>query len=84
MVATITVRCRLFARYADGLPSTETALELPAGSTVADAVRLLRTRPAGARLPDHPLVAVALEHATYDRVLQDGDELGVLPPLAGG
>jgi molybdopterin converting factor small subunit len=81
---TLTVRCRLFARYAEILGTTDLSLVLAAPATVADAVAALRKHPGGENMPARPLVAVALEHAPYDRALQEGDELGFLPPVAGG
>ena len=60
-------------------------LELRAGASVADAVEALRSRvPGGDQLPQRPLVAVNLEHARMGRTIAAGDELALLPPLAGG
>jgi MoaE-MoaD fusion protein len=81
----IVVRCRLFARYAELAGTTEVTLELPSPSTVADAVAFLRARiPGGPELPSRPLAAVNAMHALPDESLHDGDELALLPPLAGG
>ena len=83
--AYVTVRCRLFARYAEVVGSEALDLEIPDGATVGDAVEALRARLGpGAQLPARPLAAVNREHAVWDRVLADGDELALLPPLAGG
>jgi len=81
---TISVTCRFFARYAEALGREEQQLELAAGATVADAVREVRRGAAGAVLPERPLAAVNREHSTPDRTLRDGDEVALLPPLAGG
>ncbi|GBD33459.1 Molybdopterin synthase sulfur carrier subunit [bacterium HR33] len=81
----ITVRFRFFARYAELLGKNESSVTLKAPATVADAVRALRERVPGAQaLPEHPLVALNREHVLYDRPVSDGDELALLPPLAGG
>ncbi len=81
----ITVRCRFFARFAELLGCESHELTLRAPATVADAVAALRdTLERGAQLPLSPLTAVNCEHVTGDRVLADGDELALLPPLAGG
>lgn len=81
----LTVRCRLLARYAEIIGQGEVTLELPRPSTVLDAVRCLRARvPNGSLLPERPLVAVNLEHALHTAILNDGDELALLPPIAGG
>jgi molybdopterin converting factor small subunit len=79
------VRCRLFARYAEVVGREEVVLELPHDARVADAVAALRTSvPGGERLPVRPLVAVNLRHVLPGDPLHDGDELALLPPLAGG
>ena len=81
----ITVRCLLFARYAEVAGVSEVTLELPNPSTVADAVTFLRARiPRGGLLPEHPLVALNAIHALSSEELHQGDELALLPPLAGG
>ena len=81
----ITVRCLLFARYAEVTGVSEVTLELPAPSTVADAVTFLRARiPLGNLLPERPLVALNATHALSNEDLHQGDELALLPPLAGG
>ncbi|MFB3111853.1 MAG: MoaD/ThiS family protein, partial [Gemmatimonadales bacterium] len=60
-------------------------LELAEPATVGDAVKLLRKSvPNGHLLPERPLVAVNLEHVLVETSLREGDELALLPPLAGG
>jgi sulfur-carrier protein len=83
-VSTITVRVLLFASYSDvlGLDSLELTIENPA--TVGDALNRLRSLPGGERLPAKPLCAVNLRHVEFATPLSDGDELAILPPLAGG
>ncbi|MDH4044069.1 MAG: MoaD/ThiS family protein [Gemmatimonadota bacterium] len=81
----IRVRCRLFARYAEVTGEEEVEVEVPAPATVADAIAALRAQLAeGARLPPHPLVARNRAHALPTDPIADGDELALLPPLAGG
>ncbi len=83
-VSTITVRVLLFASYSDvlGFDSQELTIENPA--TVADALNRLRSLPGGERLPAKPLCAVNLSHVQPAAPLSAGDELAILPPLAGG
>ena len=80
----MTVTALLFASYADALGSDSVALALQPGATIADAVAALRSLPGGAALPASPLVAVNLGYADAARVLQPGDEMAVIPPVAGG
>jgi molybdopterin converting factor small subunit len=83
--ARVTVRCRLFARYAELAGTEAIDLDLPTGATVEQAVHALRARLAeGVRFPASPLAAVNRQHAAPGWILADGDELALLPPLAGG
>jgi sulfur-carrier protein len=83
-VPTVTVRVLLFASYADtlGFDSVELHLESPA--TVATVLERLRALPGGDRLPPKPLCALNLTHVRGNTPLSGGDELAILPPLAGG
>lgn len=79
------VRCRLFARYAEVVGRDEVVVELPPNAVVADAVAALRSSVSrGSLIPAHPLVAVNLRQVLPGEPLHDGDELALLPPLAGG
>lgn len=79
------VRFLLFASYRDLTGVGEGRLELPAGATAGAAVAALRARGAAwSALPDRPVVAVNEEYARLDHPLADGDELALLPPVAGG
>ena len=79
------IRYLLFATYRDLTGEAEGELVLPAGATAGAAVAALRARGAPwSTLPDRPVVAVNEEYAKLDRPLSDGDELALLPPVAGG
>lgn len=82
--STVSVRVLLFGSYAEslGLDAVELVLDKPA--TVASAVDHLRALPQGERLPPRPLCALNLTQTRMDAALSSGDELAVLPPLAGG
>jgi sulfur-carrier protein len=81
---TISVRVLLFASYADTLGLDSLELEFESAATVADALMRVRSLPGGNRLPPKPLCALNLTHVTQDAPLSGGDELAILPPLAGG
>ncbi len=55
--------------------------ELPAGSTVRDALKLVRVSPVKAKLL---LVSVNGERCPLDRELHEGDVLGFFFPVSGG
>lgn len=80
----LAVRVLLFASYADtlGFDSVELSLEQPA--TVGRALERLRALPGGECLPLRPLCALNLTQVRADALLSSGDELAILPPLAGG
>ena len=74
----------LFASYADALGNDELDLTLPAGATVQDALRQVSRLPGAERVPPSPLVAVNERYAALDQRLSAGDELALIPPVAGG
>jgi molybdopterin synthase sulfur carrier subunit len=78
------IKVLLFARFAELLGSTELDLELRPPATVRTVLDTLRERSGGEQLPPSPLVARNRVHAQLDTALEDGDEVAVLPPLAGG
>ena len=80
-----TIRVRFFARYAELAGVSEGTLSVPLPATVSDVVRRARDAwPGAVALPPEPLAAVNLRHARLDAPVADGDEVALLPPLAGG
>jgi molybdopterin synthase sulfur carrier subunit len=80
----MSVTVLLFASYADALGAGSLAVDLPANATVADVLAELRTRPGAERLPPSPLVAVNQRYASPTSAVRSGDEVAVIPPVAGG
>ena len=78
------VRVLLFASYAEALGRDEVAIDTPPHATVADVLAHLRTLPGAERLPPQPLVAINARYARIGDVVQAGDEVAVIPPVAGG
>jgi molybdopterin converting factor small subunit len=78
------MRVLLFASYADALGAPALDVSLPPGATVSDLVRTVRSMPGAGTLPPEPLVAVNLAYAAHDVVLEPGDEVALIPPVAGG
>ncbi len=81
---TMRVKMRLFGPLREA-GAAEAWRELPAGGSVADLLADLRGEGA---LPEKLLsasaVAVNQEYVQPDRVLHDGDEVAILPPVSGG
>jgi molybdopterin synthase catalytic subunit len=78
------VTVRLFASYAESLGKSELSLDVGNAATVADVVKAVAALPGADRLPSSPLVAVNCSYATSKTGLSDGDEVALIPPVAGG
>ena len=74
-----------FAVFRERLGRDNEDLELAASATVGDAIAALATQHEPiARLRGRFRVAVNAEFAGDDRALAEGDELALIPPVAGG
>ncbi|MDQ3427926.1 MAG: MoaD/ThiS family protein [Gemmatimonadota bacterium] len=80
----VSVRVLLFASYAERLGREVLELTLPTPATVGQVLREVRALPGGERLPARPLCALNLAHVGPDTPVSGGDEIAILPPLAGG
>ena len=80
----MTVTVLLFASYAEKLGASSIPLEVAHGATVGDVLTSLQQLPGASRLPTEPLVAVNERYARRDYVLASGDEVAIIPPVAGG
>lgn len=74
-----------FAVFRERIGRDEEPLELPAGARVTDAIAALAARHAAIEaLRGKFRVALNQDFAPDDRALADGDELALIPPVAGG
>jgi len=80
----MTVRVLLFASYAEAVGQNELTLELAEGSVVADVVSRIREMAGGRALPPAPLLAVNAAYSTAGAAVRSGDEVAIIPPVAGG
>lgn len=79
------IKVRLFAMLRQQAGWREREIELPEHATIDDAWALLTNEvPALAPQRDHVRFARNREYATADQPLSDGDELALIPPVAGG
>jgi len=78
------IRTLLFATYREMAGTDELEVELPVGATAGDLVTHLRARDGLDRLPGEPALAVNQVYASLDTPLNHGDEVALLPPVAGG
>jgi molybdopterin converting factor small subunit len=82
-MANVTVR--FFARYAELTGCESTAVPIAERATVGDVLaRVRETVPGAQALPPRPLAALNQRQVKLDTPVNDGDEVALLPPLAGG
>ncbi len=85
MTETICVRVRAFAGLREALGASDFAVEAPVGTDIAGLIARLSADYPAARLPARRFtVAVNRAYAPPDRVLTDGDEVALIPPVSGG
>jgi molybdopterin converting factor subunit 1 len=80
----MTVTVLLFASYADAVGRSEIELDVRSGATVSDVIEQVRALGDSTRLPASPMVAVNEHYSSPDHRLRDGDEVALIPPVAGG
>jgi MoaE-MoaD fusion protein len=81
----VRVRVRLFGALADRAGRDEDVVDVSEGATATEVVDAVGTRhPAAAGLVGHLRVAVNLEVVPGERRIAPGDEVALLPPVAGG
>lgn len=77
-----------FGMLKDWLGSGTVLIELEEGATIADLMRTLVADPRRGNRLELQLAGIAVgvnaEYATATRVLRDGDEVALLPPVSGG
>src|SRR3970040_699960 len=79
------IQVKLFAAAREIVGHGEVAIELKEGSTVGDLMEVIFSRFPGLKGMAGSLVfAVNRELAERGVGLQDGDEVGVIPPVSGG
>ena len=81
---TMSISVLLFASYADAFGSRRLDVQIGAPCRVDELVKVMRTLPGGARLPAAPLVAVNRSWAAGGVTINAGDEVALIPPVAGG
>jgi len=80
----MTVTVLLFASYAEAVGRSSISIEMETGATVRDVIDEVRRIGNSTRLPPAPMVAVNEQYASRDRELRQGDEVALIPPVAGG
>ena len=79
------VRLLYFAVLRDITGTSESIVDVPAGTRAADVWNRLRKQHRELdRYEQPPMIAVNEEYVTPEQALRDGDELAFIPPVAGG
>jgi molybdopterin synthase catalytic subunit len=79
------IRALYFAVFREQIGRDDETIELAAGARVRDAIAALAARHAPIdRLRGRFRIAVNQEFTGDDRALADGDEIALIPPVAGG
>ncbi|MDZ7630471.1 MAG: MoaD/ThiS family protein [Gemmatimonadaceae bacterium] len=74
----------LFASYAEAFGASTVTVAVPEPATVSDVVAALRALPGGAVLPARPVVAVDRRYTPGATRVTAGQEIALIPPVAGG
>ncbi len=81
----VTVTVKLFAAYQEAYGVPELTLEFPTGTpAVAVQQRLIAEHPELAQWRNLTRFGINLEFVEPDTILQDGDEVVLIPPVSGG
>ncbi|MBH8555708.1 MoaD/ThiS family protein [Nostocaceae cyanobacterium CENA357] len=81
----ITVTVKLFAAYQEAYGVSELALEFPHGTTVkAVCDRLIAEHPELTKWRNITRFGINLIFVEPDTLLQEGDEVVLIPPVSGG
>ncbi len=85
MADTVTVTVKLFAAYQEAYGVSEILLEFPSNATVAVVRdRLIDEHPKLAPWRDLTRFGINLQFVEPNTILQDGDEVVLIPPVSGG
>lgn len=85
MTNLIKVKIKLFAAYQEAFKQDELDLELPVKSSVINVLeKLLESKPELAKWRDVTRFGINLEFVEPETLLNDGDEVVLIPPVSGG
>lgn len=83
--SSVTVTVKLFAAYQEACGVSELALEFPIGTPVVEVrERLIAEHPELSQWRDVTRFGINLDFAEPHTILQDGDEVVLIPPVSGG
>lgn len=81
----LTITVKLFAAYQEALGQAEQVMQFPEGTPVQEVRdRLIRDYPQLEQWRNLTRFGVNLQFVEPDTLLQDGDEVVLIPPVSGG
>ena len=81
----IKIKVKLFAIYQEVFETSELDLMMSTKTTVGDVLQsLIEEKPYLAKWQDVTRFGVNLQFVESDTILQDGDEIVLIPPVSGG
>lgn len=84
-MSTITVTVKLFAAYQEACGVSEVQMEVDRSATVVVVRdRLIADHPQLAQWRDLTRFGINLQFVAPDAVMQDGDDVVLIPPVSGG
>lgn len=79
------IKVKFFASYKEAVGTDELDMDMEDESNVSQLLEAVKAiHPAIGELIEPLIVSVNKEYATFDKVLKDGDEVALLPPVSGG
>lgn len=81
----VTIKVKLFAVYQEAFDTSELTLNLAENSTVNDVLNsLIAQKPQLEKWRDITRFGINLKFVEADTLLQNGDEVVLIPPVSGG
>ena len=83
--SSITITVKLFAAFGEAYGVSELTLELPPGTPVSQVLESsIAQHPQLEQWRDRTRFGINMEFVSPDTILQDGDEVVLIPPVSGG
>lgn len=85
MSSTVSIRLKFFASAREIVGKKDLVIDIKRGSKAKDVLdRLMERYPDLKQLEDQLILAVNKQTGRADKMIEDGDEIAVLPPVSGG
>ncbi len=78
------IKVRLFASLREAAGTSVINMEVEEGTSVSELMKRLEDDFQGLEMSEEVLTSINKTYAEKDTVLQDGDEVGLMPPVSGG